>query len=441
MSWEFAPNFDAAFRAALDSGKNLVFVCPPAWWSALPLFAKLPVSSSPGIRNIVLIHDAVGLRESAALLDSVEHWRRVHAATGLTRTGRFLRLNQITTLISTPTDLLRFLSRSDLNLNTLQRIVIGWPEMHTNGPAIETLDTILAECRGVQRIVITSDPSASGDFLERHARRAPTTIGSIPPHGPVGTARYSVTDFLRIPEVLSAALDVLNPGTTLVWDPVPESIRGSMQVVLRTGVIFNKDPVETPVDLAVALELPTPEVLQVLQANAQNVLLLIRAFQIPFARGMLTNARPLRLPSETDRALDRASRLRRQIRSEIERNSLTDGFLALTSLFDEFDPATVAAALVSRLSMPDEPEGERADVPTWVRIRIEAGKRQQIRTGDVVGALLNAVELPKNRIGRVDVRDGYSLVEVHTDAADKALKGLNGLQLRGNKLAARLDRR
>ena len=57
-----------------------------------------------------------------------------------------------------------------------------------------------------------------------------------------------------------------------------------------------------------------------------------------------------------------------------------------------------------------------------------------------MGALLNAVEIPKNRVGKVDVRDGYSLVEVRAEAADKAVKGLNGLLLRGNKLTARPDR-
>ena len=105
-----------------------------------------------------------------------------------------------------------------------------------------------------------------------------------------------------------------------------------------------------------------------------------------------------------------------------------------------FRSATVAAALASRLSLPKVTEGEETELPTWVRIRIESGKRHRIRTGDVVGALLNAVGVPKNRVGKVEVRDGYSLVEVRAESADVAVRGLNGLMLRGNKLAARLDR-
>jgi hypothetical protein len=308
---------------------------------------------------------------------------------------------------------------------------------HRDGEAI---DTILAECRDTQRIVITSDPSATNDFLERHARRAPTVVAALPDQEAAGSARYAVTDFSRTPDAVNAALDILNPGTALIWDPTLDGTRIGSQMARLPGVTVSSDPGEATCDLAIALELPTPEVFEELRENARNVLLLVRAFQIPFARAMLTSARPLRLPSEADRAHGRAYRLRQEVRNHIEEHSLSDGFLALTSLFDEHDPATVAAALASKLSLPEEPEGQPADVPTWIRVRIDAGKRQQIRTGDLVGALLNAVELPKNRVGRVDVRDGYSLVEVRADDAEKAVKGLNGLVLRGNKLTARLDR-
>ncbi len=440
MSWEMAPQFDAAFRAAFANGKNVISVCPPAWWTTLPLFRQIAASQDTGIRNVVLIPDGSGLQEGVSSISSVEHCRPVLGATGLTRTGQLLRTRRLTTLVSTPVNMLKLLSRSCVDQDEIDRFIICWPEMQVDPGAVAMLDTILAECRGAQRMVITEDCAANTGFLERHAYRAPIAVTEPLEWEPSGNARYTVTDFLRIPEALVAALDILNPRTALVWDPIPEQNRAGIHVAQQPGVTVSDDPASGQVDLAVALEPPTHEVYTSLAENAGNVLLLIRAFQLPYARALVKSAKPLRLPSESDRARDMASRLRDQIRKDIQSQTLVDGLLALGPLYDEHDPATVAAALASRLSLPEGPEGEETELPAWVRIRIESGKRHRIRTGDVVGALLNAVGVPKNRVGKVEVRDGYSLVEVRAESADVAVKGLNGLMLRGNKLAARLDR-
>ena len=364
--------------------------------------------------------------------------RRIHQLGR--RTGRVLSSNTIATLVCTPEDLLKLLSRSAIDLGSIERMVLCWPELQPGHPDLDTIETILGEGRETQRVVVTSDPSLHTDFLERHARRAPTAVAAPPSQAPAGAARYAVTDYSRLPDTLSSALDVLNPGTTLIWDPSAAGSSVADFLVGQAGVTISANPDEITCDLAIALQLPTRGVFETLQANSRNVLLIVRAFQVPFVRNLLASARPLPLPSEVDRAHGRAYRLRQEIREHIEGHSLSDGFLALSPLFDEHDPTTVAAALASRLTLPEAPEGIVEDVPTWMRIRIDAGNRHRIRTGDLVGALLNAVEIPKNRVGKVEVRDGYSLIEVRTDVADTAVKGLNGLVLRGNKLTARPDR-
>jgi ATP-dependent RNA helicase DeaD len=72
---------------------------------------------------------------------------------------------------------------------------------------------------------------------------------------------------------------------------------------------------------------------------------------------------------------------------------------------------------------------------------VNAGRRDRIRPGDVVGALLNAVGIPKDSIGRVDVRESFSLVEVRADVAARVLTGLDGVTLRGRTVTARIDKR
>ncbi len=64
-----------------------------------------------------------------------------------------------------------------------------------------------------------------------------------------------------------------------------------------------------------------------------------------------------------------------------------------------------------------------------------------MRTADVVGALLNAVGLPKDDLGRVTVRETFTLVEVRAEAAERTLRGVAGVVLKGRRVAARVDRR
>ena len=77
----------------------------------------------------------------------------------------------------------------------------------------------------------------------------------------------------------------------------------------------------------------------------------------------------------------------------------------------------------------------------WVRVHVNAGRRDQLRPGDLVGALLNAVGLMKEDIGRIELREAFTLVDVRAEEAERAVRGLTGTTLRGRRIAARLDRR
>jgi len=71
---------------------------------------------------------------------------------------------------------------------------------------------------------------------------------------------------------------------------------------------------------------------------------------------------------------------------------------------------------------------------------VSAGRRERLRAGDLVGALLNAVGLAKDDVGRIEIREGFALVDVRADEAERAVRGLNGATLRGSRIVARLDR-
>ncbi len=441
MSWEFAPPFDAGHRAALKTGKNLVYVCPPAWWATLPLIAHLNAVARSGLSNLILTTHAMGVVEGAAVLRSSDSLRTVHAATGLSRTAHLLHAQRTTTLVSTPSDVLQLLARSSLDLGGVERVVLGWPELLLHEGLADELDNILAELRSAQRVIVTSDDSAIRDFLERHARRTPLVVASRPPAAPTVSTRYAVTHFAGLPAAVRAALDTVNPNSALIWDPTVDSTGGWQEFAGDPAITIARNPGEQSVDLAIATQLPSVEALAALSAVAEEVLNLIRAPQLPYLKSITARVRPFRLPSAVDRARDRAARLRNDVRRLIDEDDMLDAILTLAPLFDVYDPATVAAALAVRSYHAERSPVSGPAFPAWVHLHINVGRHDRVGPGDIVGAILNTVGVSKTQIGKVDSRDRFSLIEVRTEIAEQVLRGLDGLVLRGKKVAARIDHR
>ena len=68
------------------------------------------------------------------------------------------------------------------------------------------------------------------------------------------------------------------------------------------------------------------------------------------------------------------------------------------------------------------------------------GKKDRASAKDIVGALISEVNLAKEDIGRIDVRETFSIIEVSSGAAPRVLKDIGGVTIRGRRVSARLDR-
>ncbi|PYP13034.1 MAG: hypothetical protein DMD56_01995, partial [Gemmatimonadetes bacterium] len=116
----------------------------------------------------------------------------------------------------------------------------------------------------------------------------------------------------------------------------------------------------------------------------------------------------------------------------------------LDPLFERFDPAEVAAALLAlqRETGSGKPETIAPGVVDGapVRVFVGLGKKDRASAKDLVGALIREAGVAKDDIGRIDVRETFSLVEVAAGAADRAVRGLTGTTIRGRRVIARLDR-
>jgi hypothetical protein len=170
-----------------------------------------------------------------------------------------------------------------------------------------------------------------------------------------------------------------------------------------------------------------------LAQQAAQVVVLIRPEQLPYLERLARPLRALRLPGALDHERDRAHELRQAVRERIARGDVAAELLALAPLFDDFDPALVAAAL----ARPAEPAAAAPALNAWVKVQVNLGRRDKVRPADLVGALLNGVGIPKDHVGRIEIRDGSSEIDVRLESAARAIEGLGQLSVRGRTLSAR----
>lgn len=438
MSWTFEPEFDAAHRAALAAGKPLVYAAVPAVWATLPLFARLSAAQAGRPPLLVLVPTLPVALELARSLRKLANLGGVVAVSGLSYASRLIRQERTRAVIATPADAEALIRRAVIKTETVSCVVLAWPELAEGPDAVERTEAVLADTRQAQRVVVTQDPGAMTELIERHAHRAPILRAAPLPETPIAPVRYAVSPHDRLGSVIRNALDILLPESTYIWDPSADRADHRDELALDPAVRFDPPDAGT-VDLCVATDLPSAEVLAELAAFGRSVLLVVRAHQLVALDRLARSRQVLRLPGEADRAHDRMVALRQQIRKRLAGGERHAQVAALAPLFDEYDPAEVAAAAagIAAIEVDEAPP----DLPTWVRIRVESGKRDRIRPADLVGALIKAVGLPRDQVGRVEIRDAFSLVEVRAQAAERVLRALKDVRLKGRAVGATIDRR
>jgi len=75
-----------------------------------------------------------------------------------------------------------------------------------------------------------------------------------------------------------------------------------------------------------------------------------------------------------------------------------------------------------------------------VRLVFNVGNAHQIMPGDFVGVIAGVTRLPKEVVGRIEILDRESLVDVSDECADQVLKKLNGIKFKGRRLNVNIAR-
>jgi len=394
--------------------RHVVLVTPPAVERA----GKAWEMMDP--RAVIVCAD----HEQAVLwADAAPAELRAHAITGLARTAALLKEGRVGVVAGSPADIGALVTRSALKLDTLETLVIAWPESFS-----AELDTLLGEAPEARRVILSWDPHGLTDFIERHARRA-EIVGDIPldsagkPLGPVASARYVVVPAARRAIAVREVLDAVRSMRPYVW---------------KGGDLTA--PAEPP-DAVIATTLPTREELRLLAAMAQPLVLAL-ASQIPYLTS-IASLSPLALTSRADRAQDRSAALRAAISARLTQGDVDAELAVLAPLFEEHDPAMVAGALLAIIRQPSTASETPAAAPQqtgWSKLFVTVGRKDNASAKDLVGALIKEAGLQKGQIGKIDVRDSFSLVDIAAPVIEQAVQRLSGVTIRGRRVTARPDR-
>jgi hypothetical protein len=385
-------------------GHNAAVLLPPAGGALAPLLAAIPHGPI-----LVLASDR----------DAALEWAVAAGEGALVLTPGAASVAAERLAVCGAADALELMKRSLLRPADYAALVLAWPE-ETAAEEMAALEAVMAEARGeAQRVIVTAVSGApTSGLLERYAFKAMTfgfPPSDAPAAAPVGAASYVIA-----PPSKSREWTLLVRGA--LGNPVPE----------RPIV-----PCPWSRDAAAVL----------VSGGGGSPVLVLTPGQLRFARGLFQPLTPLVLPGLGAALERRTERLREELAGAAESGDLDRELLLLAPLLDRFDPVLLAAAAV-KLARPGaaarataaEPAGAAGGVPSWSRIWVGIGRKDNVRPGDLVGALVNEVGLAADAVGRIEVRDLFCLVEVRPDVAERVVKGLTGTSLRGRRLTARVDR-
>lgn len=88
-----------------------------------------------------------------------------------------------------------------------------------------------------------------------------------------------------------------------------------------------------------------------------------------------------------------------------------------------------------------EPGAGREPDSAWTRLFIKVGERDDVGPGDLVGAITGESDAVGSQIGKIDIRETYSLVEIEPEIADRVIRDLSGSTIRGREAEVRRDRK
>jgi ATP-dependent RNA helicase DeaD len=457
---------DAREVAGVTRGQNAVYVMPHDWASIAqflgPMLERVDESSRE-VQLLVVTSDAETAAAVAAAAVKLTTGRDIGivAATAAKRAARLLRIKPAQVVAGAPDALVDLLKTATIKLETVRAVCIAWADELIAQGSTPALETLMAEApKESGRTIVTAELSpAIEELLERYARRARrVTTPSSETDAPVSVEYVTVSSHSRL-ATLRRVLDVADPQSALVFVREGESGVDVRELLRALGYAGEESAVRAGLtappgtDVVVLFDLPASrEELREAAGASKRTIALIQPRQLASLRALTAGGavKPLTLPESGASARGRDARIRDELRASLASGQFGRELLALEPLLDEYDGIEIAAATLQLL---ERERAERAATPatatpsaakarepgTMVRLFVNAGSRDGVRPADIVGTIASQPGVTSGDVGKVEVRESHTVVEVSASVADLVIEKVTGSTIRGRRAVARRD--
>lgn len=467
-----------AKEPAVTRGQNVVYQMPHDWASIAHILAPVLDRIDDATRDVQLLivcADAEAAAGASASVVRLAGSRPLHAlaATTARRATPLLRTGGAQVVAGAPPELLALVQGSVLKLDQVRCVVLAWVDELIAGGEESMLETLMAEIpKDAARVVVANDITAEVEALiERYARRARRVapVSGESTDVPVPLQFVSVSGAARLP-ALRRLLDDIDPGRGLVYvrsDDSESDVRDLLRALgyaeratEERGVRVARAAGAGEWDVVVLYDIPASreELREAVGPQPRRVVALAQPRLLASLRVLAGGApvTPFTLSDAGLRARSREEIVRAELRDTLATGAFARELLTLEPLLESYDGIEIAAATLRLLEQARfERDAARARVAegrpanraaplgdvagAMTRIFVNVGAMDNARPGDLVGAITNEAHITSAKVGKIDIRENHSLVEIASDVAESVIAKLTGSSIRGRRVVARID--
>ncbi len=392
--------------------------------------------------------------------------------------GAWALPEQADVLVGSVGDHVDVLSAGRVSGESLEAVVIDQAQLVEDFGGLPGIERILDYAPGEAQRILSALPMSEGvkslvDRLFKRTMKVPEALADVPDRGAV---RFRIAPEPREAAALRVVDELLAGGArhALVYCRSADRAADVGDYFTLHGFVAGAPgdpsvPVWLGIDalaaraaakgteglVVVSCDAPTdPDTLDRRHSIGEQGVVVVLPRELAHLRnlGKRTGYDTVPFPPPADRSTA-VGELRARVERALEEYDTAPYVLALEPLFERYDPAEVAAAAVAMLrakapvtaptpTPSRQPSGAAAatGVPSWSKLFMSVGERDGLRVGDLLGAVTGEANVPGDAVGKIDIQESHSLVEVHDTVARTVIQALNGTTIKGRSVRVDFDR-